>query len=147
MSRSNEPVIASCHPVSTRAQLPPGSDVQGHRPKPYTHLPQPSSQLSQGLGGGVLLEFLPWLPMRSLNFTDYKPRFDSVVPLSQLGFRALSTGQHLGQNGRQCCENKAGGWLPASSWLLHSGLLVQTWEQISKGITRAITVAKSTAVT
>lgn len=93
------------------------------------------------------MEFLPWLPMRSLNFTDYKPRFDSVVPLSQLGFRALSTGQHLGQNGRQCCENKAGGWLPASSWLLHSGLLVQTWEQISKGITRAITVAKSTAVT
>lgn len=69
MSRSNEPVIAFCHPVSTRAQLPPGSDVQGHRLKPYTCLPRPSNQLSQGLGGGVLLGFLLWLPLRSLNFT------------------------------------------------------------------------------
>lgn len=108
MRRSSEPVIAFCHPVSTRAQLPPGSDVQGHRLKPYPRLPRPSNQLSQGLGGGVLLGFLPWLLTRGLDLTYYKPRFDSVVPLSQRPFRAQLTGQHLGWNRRLCCENKTG---------------------------------------
>lgn len=46
----------------------------------------------------MLLGFLPWLLTGGLDLTDYKPQFDSIVPLSQRRFRALPTGQHLDWN-------------------------------------------------
>lgn len=58
-------LTAFCHPVSTRARLPPGSDVQGHRLKPCTGLPQPSEQLSRVSEVVYCWSFCPGYPGRA----------------------------------------------------------------------------------
>lgn len=57
-----------------------------------------------------MLEGQPWLPRRSLDSTDCEPRIDSVVPLSQHGFRALSAGPAPGLK-QEAVLWKSGGWL------------------------------------
>ena len=78
---------------------------------------------------------------------DYEPRFESAVPSSQHGFRALSVASAwAGTGGRVVEIRRAVGLLhhPGSYVVACSG---QMWEQTSKVTTGAFAVAKGTAVT
>lgn len=148
MSRSNEPVIAFCHPVSTRAQLPPGSDVQGHRGLNPTHashgLPTSCPRASEVV---CCWGFCLGYPRGAYTSQTTSPDVIAVClcPNTASEHR-LRASTWVGTGGYVVKIRQAVDFLhyPGSYTVACS---VQMLKQISKVITRAITVAKNTAVT